>query len=484
MSRVIENAVFPSAMEMKLRRILWRQVFVAVVRAVAITVSALIAAMLVAMFADWWFTLFNTGLRTAITVTSLSLAIAVFVIVGVQPVMRAFGWMRAAIVTDAEVPQLEERWTTISHFAKSEHQPATPVTKAMLAQVASEAVALSSLVQPARVVRLGRLNKVLLAAAGCAAGLIGCLAVNWDQNSVLLRRFWAPTASITATQLESITGNALIPRGQSIDIVTKLAGVRRDSATLSVVNDLGEINTLVIGPEADEPETFAHRFDVDQSFRYRVRSGDGQTQWHRITAIDPPQISDVRLTITAPDYVDRPAYEKSLLPGRVKAIQGSRLTLAIRSKAELASFELLLTSNGESGEAIDETLVLTPAADGWYRYETLLEQDLALSPTLHGPYGLRNEDDRTCRIRVISDKAPVARVISPTEEMSVSPNEEIDIKFEAHDDHGIAKAELVVYREDEEGEQQVLSVREIPIDDLSSKKHILGETKLDLSQFD
>lgn len=484
MSRVIETTAFPSAMEVKLRRIRWRQIGLATVRAIAIGASVLIGAMLVAMLADWWFTIFSTTVRTALTVTSLVLAVTVFLMAGVRPVVHALGWTRAANDADAEVPQLEERWTTISHFANSNHQPDTAVSQAMLQQVTSEAVALERLVEPARVVRAARLQKVVAIAGASAAVLVGFLAVNWEQNSVLLRRFWAPTAAITATQLESKTGDAAIPRGQSIDIVTKLTGMTRDAATLAVITESNETNEISLDADRDAPETFSHFVDVDESFRYQVRAGDGRTQWHSITAIDPPEISEVRLVVTAPEYVDRPPYEKSLLPGRVKAIQGSRFTLEMRSEAELERFELSLASDDPSGEPVEQKLELTRDADGWYRFETVLENDLALSPTLHSPYGLTNEDQRICRIRVIEDKAPVARVISPTDEMSVSPDEVLDIKYEAHDDHGIAKAELVVYQENEDGQMEELSVQKIPLDEQQLEKHILGEVQLDLSEYD
>lgn len=484
MSRVIENTAYPSAMEVKLRRIRWRQVGIAVVRAVAIAGAALIGAMLVAMLADWWLTLFSTGVRAALTITSLSLATAVFLMVGVRPIIHAFGWARAANEADSEVPQLEERWTTVSHFAKSGRQPNTTLSQAMLKQVTSEAVALGTLVEPARVVRVARLRRVLMMAGACAVALGGFLAANWQENSVLLRRFWAPTASITATQLTSVTGDAAVPRGQAVSIVTTLSGLERDAASLMLVTDSDDSNTITLAADPDSPQTFTHYVDVDESFRYRVRAGDGQTRWHSITAIDPPEISEVRLTVTAPEYVDRPPYEKSLIPGRVKAIQGSRLTLEMRSEAELERFELLLTSDDELGEPIERTLTLTSEDGGWYRFETLLEKDLSLSPNLYSPYGLTNEDRRVCRIRVIPDKAPVARVISPTDEMSVSPDEVLDIKFEAHDDHGIAKAELVVYRENEDGEQEVMSIQEIPLDDQQLEKHILSEVQLDLSDYE
>ena len=52
MSRVIENTAFPSALEVKLRRIRWRQAGLAAARAVAIAASVLIVAMLAAMLVD------------------------------------------------------------------------------------------------------------------------------------------------------------------------------------------------------------------------------------------------------------------------------------------------------------------------------------------------------------------------------------------------------------------------------------------------
>src|SRR5262245_28629570 len=118
MSRVIEHSVLPSAMELKLRRIRWRQAGFAALRAAAMGASVLIVAMLAAMLADWWFTLFDTAIRTSLTVASLSLAIATCLLVGVRPLLTALAGTRAAHDADAEVPQLEERWTTVSHIAK------------------------------------------------------------------------------------------------------------------------------------------------------------------------------------------------------------------------------------------------------------------------------------------------------------------------------------------------------------------------------
>ena len=86
---------------------------------------------------------------------------------------------------------------------------------------------------------------------------------------------------------------------------------------------------------------------------------------------------------------------------------------------------------------------------------------------------------------MIADNAPVARVLTPTDEMSVANDDVVEIKFEAHDDHGIAKAELVVYDESaaEEGKPTpILKVLPIPLADQQLAKHVIGTTQLDLKQ--
>ena len=88
---------------------------------------------------------------------------------------------------------------------------------------------------------------------------------------------------------------------------------------------------------------------------------------------------------------------------------------------------------------------------------------------------------------MIPDKAPVARILNSEEEASVANDETIDIRFEAHDDHGITSAELVVYDETDtpEGEEpKILSIQPIPLEDAKHRKHVSGKVQLDLSKLD
>jgi len=489
MSRIMNSSALPSAMEQKLRQIRWRQSLLASVRAVAIAVSVLIVAMVVAMALDWSFTLFSTGVRTVMTIGSVALAVAALVVVGAPPLMAALRISHAASNADDEVPQLEERWTTVTSFAKSEHQPTSKTGKAMLQQVTSEAVAMGGLVRPTQVARPMSIRPAALTLGACGLVLAAFLTVNWAQTSVLMQRFWSPATNITATQLTSVTGDVEIPRGESIDLVTELSGLPRETATLELATGDEFVDSFELTPDETQANAFIHQLTADEPFRYRVVAGDGQTPWHTVGVIDHPTLGEVRLTVTAPKYVDRAKYEKTLIPSRVRVIQGSRLELMMKPAEALERLELALTMEKNADDSDDgstETVVtLKPDADGWYRFETQLIEDVAFQPTLVNSHGLTNEDRHRCRIQVIPDKAPFARVISPTDEMAVAYDDVIPIKFEAHDDHGIATAELVIYDESatEEGEEpEILEVIQIPLGDQEFEKHVLATTELDLNK--
>ena len=164
-----------------------------------------------------------------------------------------------------------------------------------------------------------------------------------------------------------------------------------------------------------------------------------------------------------------------LIAGRAYALGAVLLALAI---------EDVKTGDDDDARTTQKKLILTRADDGWYHFEAQLDEDFTLSPLLLSPHRLTNENPRVCRVEVIEDKAPVARIISPTEEMAVNPDEKIEIKFEAHDDHGIATAELVIYdAETKEGEEpKILAVKQIPLGDQQMQKHVLGKTELDLKE--
>ncbi len=367
MSALIESKAYPAAMDHKLRKIRRRLRLFALIRATLLGAAALVVAMLAAMMIDGWFTLFNTGVRAALTTAALAIAVVTLLVSAAKPILASLRLRRAAGHVDERVPQLEERWTTVAALAESNDQPQTPHARAMFRQVTAEAVAMGRLVEPARVVPPDRLRRPALLLAGCAALLAAFIAVRWEQHRILALRFWSPLSEISATQVQSVTGDVLVPRGEPVDLVFRLSGQPREAATVEIAAAGEQVETVELTSADGQPGVFTHHVPaLAASFRYRAQAGDGRTAWRQVTAIDRPALAEVRCVLEGPAYVDLPKYEKNYLPERMRAMQGSRLKLAMRPAAALKRFELLLT-----GETDDDaqSLTLRPDAEGWYRFE-------------------------------------------------------------------------------------------------------------------
>ncbi len=492
------NGTFPAVMRDRLSAVRTRRTAFATVRALAIALTVLLVAMLASMLIDWGVALFDVRYRVLLTSSTLLLGLVTLLLTGWGPIRRALGWTTAAEQVDQRVPQMEERWLTVASLAETERDPKDPATQAMLARVTSEAVAMSRLVRPEQVVS-GQLLKRPLIGLGAALLMLGVFfASHWGQTSILWQRFWSPTLNISATQMKSVTGDAVVPRGQSMDIVAAMLGLQRSSVNLVLRREStpDQEELLTVTPASSPDGSIRFPVDVDETLQYRIQAGDGRTAWHTLTAIDYPELKDVRLTVTPPKYVDEPVAEKTLIPSRLRAVQGSQLELAIKPQVELKSLTLQISvPSAKPVEAANEeqadrpavsvkTLVLQRDDDGWYRFETALVESFSLTPILVSQHDLKNRHPLVCAVEVVEDHAPVARIVSPSGESSASLDEVLDIRFEAHDDHGIATAKLVIYEDNplDPEHPKVLAEREIPLGDQAMQKHVMGQIKLDIKE--
>ncbi|MCA9072620.1 MAG: hypothetical protein KDA84_27040, partial [Planctomycetaceae bacterium] len=487
MSTTTRNQTLPSSMESKLRSIRKRLIGRCLVRALAIGASVLILLMIVSMIIDWSLMLFSPVARMSLTIGSLLTAVLALLWAGYRPLSRALGWTDTAKRIDDETPLLEERWTTVLTYSERDTGPHNSTARAMLQLVTSEAVAMGELVEPRKISRTVLPRNALFTLAGCVLLCAGFLALNWPQTSILLQRFWNPTAKITATQLESMTGDLSVPRGETIELMANLSGLSRDEARLTIKFESGTNEVLPLKTDSESPQRFLHSLRVNESFQYQLVAGDGRTAWHHVTALDYPRLDEIRFTVIPPAYLKREVYEKSWIPSRVKVVQGSRLLLVMKPDMPLERFDVKLAHEPVDGDPIQESLALKPGKNGSYRFELPLVENLSIEPLLQSVDGLANENRQLCRIEVIPDVAPIARVITPNDETAVADDDVVKIEFEAHDDHGIETAELVIYNEStrEDGkEPEVLEVRPIDLKEQVHQKHVMAETELDLKKLD
>ncbi|MCG8650567.1 MAG: hypothetical protein MI861_12095, partial [Pirellulales bacterium] len=131
MSASISNHKLPAAIEGKLCSVRWRHALLAAARSLAIGTCVLICLMILSMAIDWAFPFMDVAARIMLTLGTLAATTIVLAAVGIRPILIALGWDQAASAVDDEIPELEERWSTVASLAARDQASETPVARAM-----------------------------------------------------------------------------------------------------------------------------------------------------------------------------------------------------------------------------------------------------------------------------------------------------------------------------------------------------------------
>ena len=476
MSQASLPAAVPGAIVRKLVLVRSRKRWVHLATAALVALVVLFAAMGVAMLIDWLATLYDSRWRYVLTNTALSTAALTSLGWLLVAWRRGMPWWRVAGDVDREFPELEERWTTMTRLPTSAAGNPQLVHPAMFRRVATEAARWEPHVDPQQIVSLSPLMRTMICLT--AITLVLAVAVIFDarQTLVLVRRFWSPGSSISATELVNVPGNMVIGRGEPLLLSANVQGTPVDRATL-FLNSADDERTISLVAHGSDPIEFSHNVRVvEEPFAYRFRAGDGQTEWYKVDVADRPEIDKLTMTVTPPAYTKREAKSFDRLPRRVSAIEGSELELALRPTIAVERVEL---------RARDKQLAALEAGeDGWYRWRTELKESVSFAPLLTESHGLVNRQAPRCEITVVADKPPAVKVLTPDDQVAVRPDDTIDITFAAQDDVGIGSAELVVYgNNDLNGEPTPLATIPIPLEDQAGERTVQGQVELDLRQF-
>jgi hypothetical protein len=471
------NPSFPVAVARKLRKVRQRKIFVQLLSATIAAVAVLLAAMGVAMLIDWLATLYDWRWRAVLTTTAL--ATAGLTVVGWLWVVwrRGLRWERLAHDVDQQLPQMEQRWTTMTRLGPHAADP-NIVHPAMLRRVAWESTKWEPHVDPNQVVSTSTLGRAMLGLTLIAATLGIAVLLDSHRMSVLVRRFWWPGAAISATELVGTPGNLVVGKGEPVELTAAIKGSPVGKAVLFMQSEPEATQVVDLVASGEDPIEFMHRVRaVEAPFNYLFRAGDGQTDWFHVDVAERPEIAEVRLNVTPPEYTGRSATRLTALPRRLAAMQTSQLELAIRPTVPLTSLQLRMG---------DDSLVeMTADAEGWYRWTTQLDQTFTFSPLLTEVRGLTNRRVTKTQVSVFPDKAPIVNITSPSDQVAVRPDDTLQVHFTAQDDNGIGQAEMIVYADTDDavGQTPLLSIP-IPLEDQMGARKIEGIVDLDLSKLE
>ena len=476
MTQLQQKITLPAAMAQKLDLVRRRTFRVRLGTAMVAAAGVLLAAMALAMSLDWMATLYDFRSRAVLSYSA-------WVAAGVTLAAWSFAaWRhtrrvdRVAAQVDREIPEIEERWSTVTELATNGQ--AAGVHPAMFQQVSSEAQSWTPQVDVDRVVPLDNLIRALLFLTAITSVLGIAVLIDSQRTTVLLKRFWRPFAAISATELTDLPGDLVVGRGEALQIDATLVGAPVGKASLLLKPLEGDSKTITLKPRGENQEHLSHRLrSVKEPLRYRLRAGDGQTPWYEIVVADRPRLAQVRLQLTPPAYTHKAPKVLHKLPRRVTALEGSRVAIAFKTKQAVQSLQLKL------GADLVETL--TADEKGWYRWETTLTKSFSFQPLLTESHGLGNLRPPTCELKCRADKPPVVKILTPNSEMAVRPDDTVPVTFVATDDVGVLQAELVVYDESRpiDGKPRVLDTIAVPLGDQQGAAKVTATVELDLSKY-
>jgi len=476
MTQLEQKLVVPPAVMQKLESVRGRTLWVKVGTALVVAIGVLLAGMGLAMLVDWLAALQDSSWRMVLTGSTIAVAAATLGVLVRIARRQSKQLDRVAAQVDQEIPELEERWATVAELSRAAH--ANNIHPAMFRQVAHEANQWSPKIEVQQVVPLDRMIRALLCLAAVTAILGVAVLFDSQRASVLLQRFWSPSASISATTVTVVSDLPVVGRGESLELAALVEGSPIEYATLLLDPSKGESQSITLVPRGEDEVRVSHRIrSVTAPLRYRIRAGDGQTPWHEVRVADRPELGEVRITIIPPAYTKEEPVELEKLPRSITVLEGSVFRLAMKPKAAVTSFELLL--GGELRQS------LLADQKGWYHWETTLTESFILSPQLTEENGLTNRKPPRCEVKCRFDAPPAVKLITPDNAIAVLPDDIVSITFAAKDDVGIGSAELVLYGEglDLDGDPVPLATLPIELGEQRGASEILATVELDLSKY-
>lgn len=279
---------------------------------------------------------------------------------------------------------------------------------------------------------LPALCAVVLALAGlCGAGAT---------RGYFLRAAGVPGVSLPhRTRVEVLTSEDLVVVvGSDVTISARAHGAVPRDGTLAL-----EKSTREMARDASNgagPDAFSVVLkDVRESFSYRVRLNDDESEQRAVRVVPETTVRDVEIVEAPPAYTHLPARAHALAD--LTFLEGSKLSLRVKGSAALSptgGTVTLATGSGKTvvvpiaGHGMDGTADVFPPVD-----------TQSLTVVLEDVNHFRTPNPVARHVEMIPDRPPTLSLVAPrrTEDI-VTTHGVIPVVINASDDYGIASLRL------------------------------------------
>ena len=350
---------------------------------------------------------------------------------------------------------------------------------ALVEQLTRETVALCEHTpHAARLARDRRLKRRTGALALLAAAWVGLFALPAYQFPLMLQRLTCPTRNLPKPSFMRLTVTpeaAVVGRGGEVVLQVQVTGeiprllqrplrwLGADVGICLLASATGTVSRLPIAGDARPMSRVQRRLfvttrnDLQESFSYRVRCGDAQTDIRRVRVIAQPRATGVVVQVEPPAYTRLPTARVEDLRDPIPAFAGSRVRLEFASdQSPLKSARVIGTRDG----ATLAELKADPKT-GTYRHDFVMADAVEMEIVLVNELGFENTERVRLSLTLREDQAPSVRLDYPAGDLTVAQGELVSMHMELTDDLGLLEG-AICYQINPDRNRDA-SIREIPL---------------------
>jgi len=447
----LHAAEVPAPIAKTLRRLIRRVRGVILVRGLAAVIATAIGCILLVMAVDAGFTLFSQASRWVLTLLALGVTAAVAVWLLVIPLAHTITLTGIARSLETRHPELHERLSSAVELLTSNDMPEIRGSEVLIAALAEEASRDAGRVQPRLEIPLRKARPFMLAAIGVLVVLGALWAVFPTVMPRLFTRAIAPflnLPNISADMLTIEPGDAVLPEGRRMEVHVTVANdaVKRCSLRRRMPDgtEQGEYMTALPPTKQGYPRFTMTLPPGSESFRYRVHAGDALSRYYDVTVVPPPMVKRIDAHYAYPAYTRRPAETKTDIPGDIRALAGTDVTVTATLNKRVTKASLRI--NGR--EIKKQPVQVATGDDG----ATICRFAVHLKPGLRGRWALAMEDQYEFtntsaehRLEALADTPPTVEILDPQDNrLRLKPSDRLPVDYAMTDDFGLAEAEFLV----------------------------------------
>lgn len=268
--------------------------------------------------------------------------------------------------------------------------------------------------------------------------LVGLAAPFLYFSSPGLARVLAPWREAPLESLVEVRPkSARVPWGSDVSIEARFISKPAERGLALWMKGRGAWTRVDWDSESDRNFRFRVR-ELTEPVRYQLRWRDQKTKAYVLEPAPFAQLADLKARIYPPGSRTSDSFQEQPLEGagELAALEGSWVVISGRPTAPIAQGSAKVSF-------LPQPLALRKNAQGDYEAGFPLTADGTLELDLVSTDGLRDPRPVQHALKALADRPPRVEMLSPAFDVEASPRESLPVTYEASDDYGLRRIELV-----------------------------------------